>query len=160
MGHLLVPYSDAQSLSPEDAFNFWLSNSRIQIECTFGDVVVRWGILWRKLLFDIEDVGKVVTAAVLLHNFLVDERESDLALNSEDADYFRNFSLRELDERAVVSNEALSAVATDNNEPHPGGRPNASMANHQAKGKEIREQLTDELYGSRRCRLMQGTTMD
>ena len=24
MGHLLVPYADAKSLSPEDAFNFWL----------------------------------------------------------------------------------------------------------------------------------------
>ena len=74
MGHLLVPHSDAQqSLSPEDAFNFWLSNCRIQIECTFGEVVTRWGILWRKLLSDIEDVGKVVTAAVILHHFLVDE---------------------------------------------------------------------------------------
>lgn len=52
---------------------------------------MRWGILWRKLLFDIQDVSKVVTAAMLLHNFLVDERESDLGFNSEDADYFRNF---------------------------------------------------------------------
>jgi hypothetical protein len=41
MGHLMVPYSDAKSLSPEDAFNFWLSNSQIQIECTFGEVVMR-----------------------------------------------------------------------------------------------------------------------
>ena len=62
---------------------------------------MRWGILWRKLLFDIQDVGKVVTAAMLLHNFLVDKRESDLGCNSEDADYFRNLSLRELDDRAV-----------------------------------------------------------
>ena len=158
MGHLMVPYSDAKSLSPEDAFNFWHSNSRIQIECTFGEVVMRWGILWRKLLFDIQDVGKVVTAAMLLHNFLVDERESDLGFNSEDADYFCNFpSVKQLDERAVVSSEAPSAVATDNNEPHPGGRPNASMANHQARGKELRDQLTDELYGSGRSRPLQRT---
>jgi hypothetical protein len=158
MGHLMVPYSDAKSLSPEDAFNFWLSNSRIQIEYTFGKVVMRWGILWRKLLFDIQDVGKVITAAMLLHNFLVDKRESDLGFNSEDADYFRNFSLRERDERAVVSSEAPSPVATDNNEPHPGGRPNASMADHQTRGtKQIREQLTDELYGSGRSRPLQRT---
>ena len=51
MGHLLVPCSNAKSLSTEDAFNFWLPNSRIQIECAFGDVVMRWDILWRKLLF-------------------------------------------------------------------------------------------------------------
>ena len=95
---------------------------------------------------------------MLLHNFLVDKRESDLGFNSEDVDYFRNFSLRELDERAVVSSEAPSPVATDNNEPHPGGRPNASMADHQTRGtKQIREQLTDELYGSGRSRPLQRT---
>ena len=66
MGHLMVPYSDAKSLTPEDAFNFWLSNSQIQNECTFGEVVMRWGILWKKLLFDIQDVGKVITAAMLI----------------------------------------------------------------------------------------------
>jgi len=155
MGHLLVPYADAKSLSPEDAFNFWLSNSRIQIECAFGEVVMRWSILWRKLLFDIKDVGKVLRAVVLLHNFLVDERESRSGLNIEDAEYFRSFSLRDLDDRSLLSNEQPSAVATDNNEPHPGGRPNGSMINHQERGKRKREDLTDELYGSGRGRPMQ-----
>lgn len=155
MGHMLVPYSDATAGSPEDAFNFWLSNSRIQIECTFGEIVMRWGILWRKLLFDIEDVGRIITAATLLHNFLVDERESDVSINTEDANYFQNFSLREQDERAPVSTEVPSAVATDNNEPHPGGRPTSLMANHQARGRLRREQLTHHLYGNRRGRPMQ-----
>ena len=50
MGHMMVPYADAKAASPEDAFNFWLSNSRFQIECTFGEIVMRSGILWRKLL--------------------------------------------------------------------------------------------------------------
>ena len=154
MGHLLVPCSDAKSLSPEDAFNFWLSNSRIQIECAFGEVVMRWGILWRKLLFDIKDVGKVIKAAMLLHNFLIDERESRSGLNIEDAEYFRSFSLRDLDDRSLSSNEPPSAVATDNNEPHPGGRPNESMANHQVRGKRKRQDLIDELYGTGRGRPM------
>ena len=157
MGHLMVPYSDATSQSPEDAFNFWLSNSRINIECTFGEMVKRWGIFWRKLQFDIQQVGKVVSVAALLHNFLVDEREANLGFNAEDAEYFRNFSLREQDERASVSSEAPTAVVTDNNEPHPGGRPSASMSNHQARGKQKREQLTHHLYGSGRGRPMQET---
>jgi hypothetical protein len=158
MGHLLVPYSDATSQSPEDAFNFWLSNSRINIECAFGEIVMRWGIFWRKLVFDIQHVGKIVTAAALLHNFLVDERESNLGFNSEEAEYFRTFSLREQDERAAVSSEAPSPVVTDNNEPHPGGRPSASMLNHQARrGGQKREQLTHHLYGHGRGRPMQTT---
>ncbi len=157
MGHLLVPHSDVRSLSPEDAFNFWLSNSRIQIECAFGEIVMRWGILWRKLRFDIQCVGKVVTTAMLLHNFLVDERESFPSFNIDEAEYFRRFSLREQDDLALVSTEAPSAVATDNNEFHPGGRPNSSMMNHQARGKQKREQLTAELYGSGNTRPMQQT---
>jgi hypothetical protein len=96
---------------------------------------MQWGILWRKLLFDIQDVGRIVMAAALLHNFLVDERESDLSFDSEDAHYFRNFSLRENDERALVSTEAPTAVATDNNKPHPGGRPTTLIAYHQARGR-------------------------
>ena len=157
MGHLLVPYSDATSQSPEDAFNFWLSNSRINIECAFGEIVMRWGIFWRKLLFDIQQVGKIVTAAALLHNFLVDERESNLSFNSEEAEYFRTFSLREQDERATVSSEAPSSVATDNNEPHPGGRPSSSMLNHQTRGRQKREHLTSRLYGSGIGRPMHAT---
>jgi hypothetical protein len=35
--YLLVPFDKPGSLSAEDAFNFWLSNSRIQIECAFGE---------------------------------------------------------------------------------------------------------------------------
>jgi hypothetical protein len=93
----------------------------------------RWGILWRKLLFDIQGIGKVVTAAMLLHYFFVDKRESNLGFNSEDADYFPNFSLCERDERAVVFSEAPSPVATDNNKPHPVGRPYALMTDHTSK---------------------------
>ena len=97
------------------------------------------------------------SVAALLHNFLVDEREANLGFKAEDAEYFRNFSLREQDERESVSSEAPTAVVTDNNEPHPGGRPSASMSNHQARGKRKREQLTHHLYGSGRGRPMQET---
>jgi hypothetical protein len=38
MGHLLVPYYDAMAGSPVDAFNFGLSNSQIQIECSFVEL--------------------------------------------------------------------------------------------------------------------------
>ena len=96
-----------------------------------------------------------MTVALLLHNFLVDERESDLDFNSDDAHYFQTFSLREQDERVEVSTEAPSTVATDNNEPRPGGRPTLLTANHQARGRMRREQLTHHLYGSRLGRPMQ-----
>ena len=50
---LLVPYrsDDVRQDDSEqyDAFNFYLSSSRIYIECAFGELVSRWGILWRTL---------------------------------------------------------------------------------------------------------------
>ena len=47
--YLMVPYPDAASGSDEDAFNFWLSNSCINIECSFGEIIMRWGLFWRTL---------------------------------------------------------------------------------------------------------------
>jgi hypothetical protein len=152
--YFLVPFSDPLPNSPEDAFNFWLSNSRIQIECTFGELVMRWGIFWRKLTFSIEQIGKIINAAMLLHNFLVDEREAEQGLNAEEAAFFRTFSLREQDDRAGFSDEVASAVATDNNEPHPGGRPSNNMVTLQEKGKAKRDDITADLYGKGMTRPM------
>ena len=71
LSFLITPYSNAESHTPQDDFNFWHSSSRITIECSFGEIVMRWGILWRKLLFSLKDVGKVINAAFLLHNFII-----------------------------------------------------------------------------------------
>jgi hypothetical protein len=75
--YLIVPYPNAESNSFEDAFNYWHSSSRINIECTFGELVMRWGILWRRLQFSLRSAGSVINACSHLHNFLVDEREND-----------------------------------------------------------------------------------
>jgi hypothetical protein len=144
--YMLTPFADVVGMSPEDAFNYWLSNSRIQIECAFGkfcslslciyfllfqlihlcilltyhfftgEIIMRWGIFWRKLQFDIVQAGDIIKAAMLLHNFIIDEREAK-GFHEEDASFFREFSLREQDSRRNESAEIPSAVATDNNEP-------------------------------------------
>ncbi len=75
--HLLVPYPQAQPGTQEDAFNFWLSNSRIHIECTFGEFIARFGLFWRTLKFDIKRSCDIIKSAALIHNFLIDCREGD-----------------------------------------------------------------------------------
>lgn len=45
--YMLTPFADVAGMSPEDAFNFWLSNARIQIECAFGMYHVLCHILLR-----------------------------------------------------------------------------------------------------------------
>jgi hypothetical protein len=47
---------------------------------------MRWGIFWRTLQFDILKVGDIIKAAMLLHNFIVDEREAK-GFREEDATF-------------------------------------------------------------------------
>lgn len=55
-----------------DSFNFYLSQLRINIECAFGILVRRWGVLWRPLEFSHERQPKLIMACALLHNFCMD----------------------------------------------------------------------------------------
>jgi hypothetical protein len=68
--------------------------------------------------------------------------------------FFRTFLLREQDDCAGFSNEVASAVATDNNEPHTGGRPSNNMVTLQEKGKAKRDDITADLYGKGMTRPM------
>jgi len=74
---LLVPYDNAGLGSVEDTYNFWQSNSRMRIECTFGELTMRFEIFWCTLRFDIKLAGNIVNTAGLLHNFILEERELD-----------------------------------------------------------------------------------
>lgn len=66
---LLTPYSGEQTPhSPEDTYNFYQSSTRIRIECAFGRLVQRFGILWRPLRCKLKFAAPVVFACMILHN--------------------------------------------------------------------------------------------
>ena len=73
---LQVPYDNAVPQSAEDCFNYHLSTCRIWIECAFGEIDMRWGILWWPLQFGLAKNIKVIDAALRLHNFIILRRES------------------------------------------------------------------------------------
>ena len=133
----MVPYDDADPLSEQDAFNFWLSNSRIQIECAFGELIMRWGIFWRTLKLDVKRAGDTVGAAMLLHNFLVARRDN------YDRNYFKTFSHQsmESDVTGVLVDDDLYPLVSDNNQPNPGGRPSEALLNNKEKGENLRNYL-------------------
>lgn len=147
---LLVPYPRPGPQSMEDSYNYYHSNCRIRIECSFGEIVMRWGIFWRTLNFDIDQVGDIISSAALVHNFIVDERVE------EDHKYVTNFNQRDVDEAArhatQVDIEECVAFVSDNNEPRPSGRPTS----HSVRSKEIGTRIRDSLclsldsYGLRR----------
>jgi hypothetical protein len=77
----------------------------------------------------------------------VDEREAE-GFREEDAAFFRSFSLRDQDPRQNESPEIPpSVVATDNNEPHPGGRPSLSNIELQKHGEDLRNGIMNTFYG-------------
>jgi len=67
---MVTPYSAkyAKVGSPEDNFNFYHSNLRIRIECSFGILVSRWGLLWRPLRCKLDNAADLVELCMTFHN--------------------------------------------------------------------------------------------
>lgn len=87
-GYFVTPFKNVRS-GPRDDFNFFQSQVRITVECCFGMLVGRWGLLRRA--FPQAMTLKKVTALTLclcrLHNFCIDHRGDKLiapALMSDD----------------------------------------------------------------------------
>jgi DDE superfamily endonuclease len=76
---LLTPWpsSVAKTDVAKDAFNFYQSSLRIHIEQAFGQLVRRFGILWKPIQFSIHSVHAIVHACMCIHNFIIDQREVD-----------------------------------------------------------------------------------
>ena len=73
-GNLITPFNKGCSVE-EDAFNYFHSRSRMSIECTFGSLVARWGILWRKVKCDLPHTTAMVECICRLHNVCLNQRE-------------------------------------------------------------------------------------
>lgn len=69
---MLVPFPGKNLSADKIAFNFFQSQVRINIECAFGILVRRWGVLWKKIEFDLPTAAKIVIACATLHNFCID----------------------------------------------------------------------------------------
>ena len=74
--YIATPFPNVKGDNPKDHYNFYHSQVRINIECAFGILVHRWGVLRKPT--PIHFTNKKVTALVLalckLHNFLIDAR--------------------------------------------------------------------------------------
>lgn len=59
----------------KDSFNFYQSSCRIHVEQAFGMLVKRWVIFWRPINFGICDSLPIVSTAMRLHNYAIDQGE-------------------------------------------------------------------------------------
>jgi DDE superfamily endonuclease len=142
---LVTPYDTdevgSDSDHSKDSFNYHLSSCRIYIECAFGELVMRWGIFWRTLLFDLKKSANIVQVTMLLHNFIIDCREKDPT-------YFEQFDIPADDTQDYITEqtgEVPQAIATDNNEPRTPGRRTLEENKQRERGISIRDRLTVQL---------------
>ena len=73
--YMLTPHDNALPDPKEDNFNFFLSSNRIYVECAFGEIDRRWGILWKPLEGSLQNHQYTIDAALRMHNFIVEFRE-------------------------------------------------------------------------------------
>ena len=79
---LITPVDNAMHGIAEDNSNYFHSSSRISIACTFGEINILWGILWRPLAFSMKHNTQVINAYLRLHNFIVDFQEENQELTA------------------------------------------------------------------------------
>ena len=71
---MATPFPGVKVDSYHDNYNYFHSQLRIFIECSFGMLCNRWGILRRSITsqYTIHKVVALVTCLCHIHNFLVD----------------------------------------------------------------------------------------
>ena len=73
---ILIPYDSPRPKKPADDFNFYHSSACITVECAFGEIDLRWGIFWKRLVCSLDNTTIIIEGSMRLHNFLVNYRES------------------------------------------------------------------------------------
>ena len=77
---LATPYPNVSS-GYKDAYNFFHSQLRIRVECAFGMLVQRWGILRSAMPkgVTIRKTTALVVALAKLHNFCINQKDTNIA---------------------------------------------------------------------------------
>ncbi len=83
--YMATPFPNVSSGCKDD-YNFFQSQLRIRVECTFGQLVTRWGILRSAIPLNKTIVRTVALVSCLawLHNFCIDEGEQLCEMSRED----------------------------------------------------------------------------
>ena len=142
---IITPFDNAKHGTREDDFNYYHSSSRICIECTFGEIDMRWGILWKPLGFALRNSIQIIDACFRLHNFIVDYREDNLQTTRLQQlekvvfeDDYNNF---------LVSHPDISnyGIMDGHDELQQRGRPTVDERASRKVGLEIRNEIVSEV---------------
>jgi|EP00979_Chaetoceros_neogracilis_P009196 hypothetical protein len=152
--YLMTPFDNAMHGTDECNFNFFHSSSRITVECAFGEIDMRWGILWKPLRFKLKQNIQIIDACLRLHNFIVDYREAQkqpTALDELERTVFGNDCARfyavnpRLEHYGIVGGEDEIRRNAEGAEIDGRGRPFADETDSRDSGIQLRNDLRDEI---------------
>ena len=146
---LVTPYDNAVHGDGEDNFNFYHSSSRIVVECTFGEVDMRWGIFWKPLKFSLEKNALIIDASLRLHNFIVNSRMQTL-LHNDDVEARSDLDIHRQDIATHRVQNPMGAHGVYGGEEEvrldtQRGRPLQQEVEANMKGKENRDNIKREI---------------
>ena len=151
---LLTPFDNAIHGTPEDNFNFFHSSTRIVVECAFGEIDLRWGILWRPLQFTLKHNINIIDACMRLHNFIVDWREEHRAnfeVDSVEREIFEEDHRRYM--AAYPTFDATGVHGGEEEERVDGrGRPSNFTKEITEFGRKVRQTISDDIKDKRLVR--------
>ena len=78
-GSMVTPSGDPDL----DDYDFEQSSNRMAIECTFGVLIHRWGILWKPLKVAFRRRVPLISACMRLHNFCIDQQKEEKSTPAE-----------------------------------------------------------------------------
>ena len=67
--YLMKEFAKGGSTAQEQFFGYRLSSARMVVECAFGRLKARFGILQRPMDFSMDDIPTTIHACFILHNF-------------------------------------------------------------------------------------------
>lgn len=143
---ILPPYDQPKKESPEDNYNFYHSSARITVECAFGEIDLRWGILWKRLGFSLDNNMLIIEAALHLHNYIVAYR-NEANLTQEDYNYERRLYIDEVNDSGLFNN-----IVTNDNFLGDGGRPNNEERQRRINGIALRDKLRESIKENKMVR--------
>ena len=118
--YMAIPFKGTRTHA-QDAYNFYQSQLRINIERAFGMLVHRWGILRGPLVFPLAKVAPFVNCLCILHNYCIDQsvalhgHEIISRMMEKDAWYISDIvhANNEVDEPIIGSESSIVTVSTD-----------------------------------------------
>ena len=142
---LLTPVDNTLHGQAGDNYNYYHSSSRISVECAFGEINNRWGILWKSLGYDLSTNTSIIDACLRLHNFIVNYRETHEQRDGVTQDEEESIFREEIRNYRLCNPNDCTIIHGGEEEVRIGGRPKQEETDSRDEGLRKRKNICDKI---------------